>query len=538
VEFPNTSTKVDHETVITTDRSFSETLPYPEDGVRLEVFLEFINLHCGGEEALKGKSTAYVSENFLKPATAETQQSFCELLKTQNRPGVSTANRFVSHAWNCEFLDVVNALRYYSRDEDQSSVYYFFDLFSNNQHKAPHLTFDWWSNTFKNAIGKIGHTVIVLTPWQNPIALTRAWCLFECYCTVATSSKFSVAMSNEEQRRFVRSIALDTSGTINKMLATIDVEQSTCYKEEDLEQIKSVVRETVGFGAINKIVFERFREWFLETVDRLMKEETDFNKRLDLMHNLAILYKDQGKYAQAEPLFVECLKHRREALGSSHPDTLSLLNNLALLYKNQGRYKEAEELYLETIRNSEAIKETDEEDEGSLSTSSLSSTLLGAMSNLALLYFKQGRYHEAEQLYLESLQKAKAAFGDDHHSTLTAMNNLAQLYDETGRYGDADELYATCLAKRRENLGVNHPDMLISVNNLALLYKNQGRLAEAEPLYVECLDKTRTARGDHHPDTLSAMNNLALLMKTQGRYGEAEPMFKECLKIATEVMIE
>ena len=62
------------------------------------------------------------------------------------------------------------------------------------------------------------------------------------------------------------------------------------------------------------------------------------------MNNLAGLYKSQGKYDEAEPLYVDCLDKTRTALGDRHPSTLTSMNNLAGLYKRQGRYVEAHRL--------------------------------------------------------------------------------------------------------------------------------------------------------------------------------------------------
>jgi Flp pilus assembly protein TadD len=60
------------------------------------------------------------------------------------------------------------------------------------------------------------------------------------------------------------------------------------------------------------------------------------------MNNLALLYKSQGKYDAAEPLYLECLGKRKATLGADHPSTLRSMNNLALLYKSQGKYDAAE----------------------------------------------------------------------------------------------------------------------------------------------------------------------------------------------------
>ena len=63
------------------------------------------------------------------------------------------------------------------------------------------------------------------------------------------------------------------------------------------------------------------------------------------LNNLAALYADQGRYADAEPLYKRALAIREKALGPDHPDVATSLNNLAELYRDQGRYADAEPLY-------------------------------------------------------------------------------------------------------------------------------------------------------------------------------------------------
>ena len=62
-----------------------------------------------------------------------------------------------------------------------------------------------------------------------------------------------------------------------------------------------------------------------------------------------MLLKEQGKYDEAEPLYREALKVRRETLGDRHPDTLISINNFGGLLKNQGKYDEAEPLFREAL---------------------------------------------------------------------------------------------------------------------------------------------------------------------------------------------
>jgi Tetratricopeptide repeat len=58
--------------------------------------------------------------------------------------------------------------------------------------------------------------------------------------------------------------------------------------------------------------------------------------------NLALLYRVQGRYADAEPLYKRALAIGEKALGPDHPAVAIRLNNLALLYCVQGRYADAE----------------------------------------------------------------------------------------------------------------------------------------------------------------------------------------------------
>ena len=77
---------------------------------------------------------------------------------------------------------------------------------------------------------------MVMAPWENPIPLTRGWCLFELYCTIITKSKFEVAMDKTHLDKFFEDMRISVDEAVEKMLATIDVEKSECFKVEDRER--------------------------------------------------------------------------------------------------------------------------------------------------------------------------------------------------------------------------------------------------------------------------------------------------------------
>ncbi len=59
------------------------------------------------------------------------------------------------------------------------------------------------------------------------------------------------------------------------------------------------------------------------------------------LNNLALLYKAQGRYAEAEPLYQRALAIREKALGPEHPDVAASLQNYAALLRKTGRVSEA-----------------------------------------------------------------------------------------------------------------------------------------------------------------------------------------------------
>ncbi|WP_013325063.1 tetratricopeptide repeat protein [Gloeothece verrucosa] len=200
------------------------------------------------------------------------------------------------------------------------------------------------------------------------------------------------------------------------------------------------------------------------------------------------------------------------------------LNQLALLYYSQGRYEQAEPLYKQALELRKRLLGDNHPDVAS------------SLNNLAGLYYSQGRYEQAEPLYKQALELRKRLLGDNHPDVASSLNNLAGLYSSQGRYEEAEPLYKQALELRKRLLGDNHPDVASSLNNLAGLYSSQGRYEEAEPLYKQALELRKRLLGDNHPNVATSLNNLAGLYDSQGRYEEAEPLYKQALELSKRLL--
>ncbi|KAI2618459.1 hypothetical protein GGR54DRAFT_156526 [Hypoxylon sp. NC1633] len=213
---------------------------------------------------------------------------------------------------------------------------------------------------------------------------------------------------------------------------------------------------------------------------------------------LGLVYRGEGRWTQAEMLFVQVMETRKTKLGADHPDTLSSMAELALTYWDQGRWNEAEKLEVKVTEIRGAKLGADHPD-----------TLI-SMNNLASTYKAQGRWNEAEKLQMQVMETRKMKLGADHPNTLISMNNLASTYWNQGRWNEAEKLEMQVMETRKTKLGADHPGTLMSVANLAFTWKSQGRDDEAIELMDQCVQGRLLVLPTGHPDTEASLSALHL----------------------------
>jgi hypothetical protein len=77
---------------------------------------------------------------------------------------------------------------------------------------------------------------------------------------------------------------------------------------------------------------------------------TEYLDTLTNITNLALTYRNQGRWKKAEELKVQVIETRKRVLGTEHPDTLINMNNLTHTLKHQNHDDEAIELMASCIK--------------------------------------------------------------------------------------------------------------------------------------------------------------------------------------------
>jgi len=142
---------------------------FPTLGVSLDVVLEFAS-------KAGGRTTKEVCDDLIKPVTKTKGVSYVDMF-SESSDKVGRANVFVSHAWQYKFADVASSLLCFARKNPGEHFYFWFDVYTVNQHNTESVPAEWWYGAFRDGIQSIGRTVLVLSPWRDPIPLTRSWCL-------------------------------------------------------------------------------------------------------------------------------------------------------------------------------------------------------------------------------------------------------------------------------------------------------------------------------------------------------------------------
>ena len=90
---------------------------------------------------------------------------------------------------------------------------------------------------------------------------------------------------------------------------------------------------------------------------------------------------------------------------------------------------------------------------------------------------KQRDYAEAEKQCLAALKEAKT-FGTEDVRLATTLNSLAMLYHAQGKYAEAEPLYLRALAIMEKALGPDHPNVATTLETYAALLRTMRRDSE------------------------------------------------------------
>jgi len=206
----------------------------------------------------------------------------------------------------------------------------------------------------------------------------------------------------------------------------------------------------------------------------------DHGSTLESLNMVAWTLEDQGRAAEAEPLFRELLERHERTDGPDHPETIGAMNNVGAALTAQKRHAEAAPFFKGALDAARRVLEDD-------------SDLLDYINNYGGVLQNQGDFAGAERCFREAFERSRTIHGDKHDGTLSALINLGSALKAQGRLADAERCYRDALELRRHALGEEHPDTLSLVQTLGRVLREQRKVDEAVELLALSEEPARRA---------------------------------------------
>ena len=551
-----------------------------------EVLIEAV----GGRDVLIDKTTAWLKQNFVLPVTAEDSIPYSDLLRCRvnSEELVGSATQFISHAYSMPFLYSVDAIvSWVARNPrpDGALHFFYFDLLVVNQHgQTMGVSSDILWDEFAGGVRSVGHTLLVLS-YDNPVPLTRAWCLAEIVTGVGdTGGVLEVVMPPEECDKF-RSALVDDFESIAFKTCNVLLESATAYhggeclvngvcrhvlsKElescpNDLKFIKAAVERELGFNEANARIISAMQRWMhIEGAAQLATMDTDTKAVSCLTTSFARLLIDMNRIHEAHNLLKTCLHDREAALGPNHLLTLDAVQRYSYVLHRLGKEERALRYCERAYRGRESVlgphhadtlcskfylicqkHATDDFmgiDVGQLEILDQElKAALGAEHPVYLAYtvkYAKGLLElflteedDPEHMFMgfdygfAALKILRARLGDSHPKVIAVMKALAELHTHADEYNMAAKLYRFILPRQKRLLGPTHKDTLEILKEYAYVLSCSGKTTEEEvEINLEVL-YLETCNGLSRYRSVS-WSYCGGMLKELNRFREAAPLF-------------
>lgn len=238
-----------------------------------------------------------------------------------------------------------------------------------------------------------------------------------------------------------------------------------------------------------------------------------------VLTSLGGLYIDGGRYAEAGPALEQSVSLAKEVLGDDNPERIFSLFALAKLYRLQYRHAEALPLLIDADRlqrkptsgRGVPLKE-----------------FLWGVNELGMTYLELGEYDSAKRLLQEAVNMmekvAPNAIGRER--SITLLSNLALIYSRQGNYYEAEKRYKQALFLA-EDTSVDKRVLANVLTEFSSNYQAQGRASEALPLLKLAMAKLEPGGDDL--DLALLRSNLGEALRAQGLLTEAKTMHQLAL---------
>ena len=253
-------------------------------------------------------------------------------------------------------------------------------------------------------------------------------------------------------------------------------------------------------------------------LDRGLKQLPSLNRdpslQADLYQTLGTIYRQLGKFGEADQLLQEALSRRRSIPGDGLADTMLALATLRI---DEAKLTQAEKLSRDALGLDLQRNEKD-------------AAIERARSTLARVLEERGQYKQALDVLVG---ESRPVIRDSTASVDRAetLNVLGDAYFDLGQYGPARLYYTQAASMSKSIFGPQHPRVAENEVDLGHVEIQLGHYRQAEAYYRQALAIERAWYGNDHPLTARAESYLGQALGWQRKFNEERNLAQDALKV-------
>lgn len=481
------------------------------------------------EAGLDNKSTIYQVENLneAKPGVIRRKGAHIRCPRDggigaayvdclQELEYVGPADMMLSYGWGNTVGDIVDTLVDYcsTQQMDPKHTYVWICCLCNNQHRifdnrqnGISKSVDDFRDKFNEFIPSVRRVVSVMSPWNKPICLTRAWCIFELYTAIENDHcELTIGMPNRERIKMNESLM-----DINKLfdtLSNINIEEAQVSVGDDKTRILSIVREFRIQNIVHKLppctrLNNRVHEWLRERVRDNVREQI-------------YIYEKENGDISVDLDFADLCRKVGHVMnyGGRHDDAIFLYRRALKVRKNGDGHNDRESAELYTDIGSIMLDSMFEYDGALLEyekAAEIYETVLGRHhADTATAYCKIGKildnhkcdYDAALLQYRKAGEIYQRALGKHHPFNATLHNNIGLTMDSKGDYDNALVEFRKAVLIEELVYGKEHVTTAATYNNIGGALYEKGDIDAALIEFERAHAVNIKVLGDEHALTI------------------------------------
>lgn len=251
-------------------------------------------------------------------------------------------------------------------------------------------------------------------------------------------------------------VSMKTNETESHSYSIDNVQTISGVRDEEMELVIGSTKEPKKDAVLNSVLKNVYERFFPKEMDTEAKNElkvSDENSHADMdlsltLHQIAQLYRTQGKFNRALDAYVVALRGMKMALGKHHPNVAAVLGNIGNLQKEMGDLGAAFNTYQEVL-GIESYR---------LGLSHPDVTI--TLHNIATIDAARGNYEHSLELYRKVIGLQRKLFGEENLSVAVTAACMGDVFEKIGdlkssmsSFDDAVKIKSSILGRHSLEVG-------------------------------------------------------------------------------------